>query len=117
MNARFLAIFLILPGSMLLLTAQQAPIISAIADQTVDEDTVTPLIAFRIADPDTALTSLTLTKLSSNTNVVPLANVVLGGAGTNRSVRVGPRRNAFGDSTIVLTVSDGQRTTSSTIRE
>jgi hypothetical protein len=46
--------------------------------------------------------------------VVPLANVVLGGSGANRTVTVTPAANQSGTATITVTVSDGTLTASDT---
>jgi len=83
------------------------PTISSVGDQTIDEDTQTAQLTFNIGDVETAPTLLTVTGSSSNTTVVPNAGVVLGGSGTTRTVQVTPSPNAFGITTITLTVSDG----------
>ena len=44
---------------------------------------------------------------SSNTNLVPNANITLGGSGTNRALMITPATNQFGATLITLTVSDG----------
>jgi PKD domain/Peptidase M66 len=62
------------------------PIISVIADQTVAVSIPTSAIPFTIGDTETAATSLTLTKVSSDIALVPTANIVLGGSGANRTV-------------------------------
>ena len=91
-----------------------APTIANIADRTINEDTNTGAVAFTIGDVETAATSLTLTRASSNTTLVPLANIVLGGSGANRTVTVTPAVNQSGTATITVSVSDGTRTTSDT---
>ncbi len=84
-----------------------APTISTVVDQTCNEDTTTSAIAFTIGDAETATSSLTLAKTSSNTVLVPSANIVFGGSGTNRTVTITPAANQYGTTTITLTVSDG----------
>ena len=84
-----------------------APTIADIVDRSTNEDTSTGAIAFTIGDAETAVGSLTVTRASSNTAVVPLANVVLGGSGANRTVTVTPAANQSGTATITVTVSDG----------
>ena len=85
-----------------------APTISAVADVTINEDTSTGPLAFVLSDPDTTLTSLTVTASSNNQALIPNANIVLGGSGANRTVMVTPVANANGGpATITLTVSDG----------
>src|SRR5690606_13523080 len=48
----------------------------------------------------------------SNTALVPVANVVFGGAGANRTVTITPASGATGTATITITVSDGELTSS-----
>ncbi len=83
------------------------PTIGHIVDQTIDANTATEAIPFTIGDSETAATELTVTKNSSNPTLVPLANIVLGGTGANRSVIITPAIGQTGTSTITLTVSDG----------
>lgn len=87
-----------------------APTISAIADRTVNEDVSTGVIAFTVGDSQTATGSLTVFGSSSNTALVPNANVVFGGSGANRTVTVTPAANQHGTTTITVTVSDGSLT-------
>lgn len=90
------------------------PTITDVADQSLNEDTATSAIAFTIGDIETAATTLAVTRTSSNTSLVPLANVVLGGSGANRTVTITPAANQFGTSIITLTVSDGTTTATDT---
>ncbi|MEZ5416370.1 MAG: fibronectin type III domain-containing protein [Vicinamibacterales bacterium] len=92
------------------------PTISAIADRTISEDTVTPAIAFTVNDAETAPGSLTVTASSSNTTLVPntLGALALGGSGGSRTLTVTPTANRAGVSTISVTVSDGAQTATET---
>ncbi len=67
-------------------------------------------IHFILNDTDTPITGLTVTLTSSNTVVVPLANLQLSGSGASRNLKIVPA--TVGLSTITLTVSDGINTTS-----
>ena len=82
------------------------PTISDIANLTVDEDVSTGDIAFTVGDAETPAANLTLAKSSSNATLVPVANIVFGGSGANRTVRVTPAANQSGTATIRVTVSD-----------
>jgi hypothetical protein len=62
---------------------------------------------------ETSTNSLSLSKTSSNSTLIPIGNIVFGGSGANRTVRVTPAANKFGLSTITVTVSDGNKTRSS----
>lgn len=83
------------------------PAIAAISDQSVDEDNATSAIPFIISDSETATSTLTLAKTSSNLSLIPVTNVVFGGSGSNRTVTVTPAANQFGSALITISVSDG----------
>ncbi|CAN5545586.1 hypothetical protein BH11PLA2_BH11PLA2_25290 [soil metagenome] len=82
------------------------PTITAIANQTTSGAAVGPL-AFTIGDAQTAAASLTLTKVSTNTTLIPLNNIVFGGSGAARTVTVTTASWQFGTSTITVIVTDG----------
>ena len=87
------------------------PTISAIGNQTTNEDTSTGAIPFTVGDNETLAASLTLSGSSSNPTLVPNANIAFGGSGANRTVTVTPAANQNGTATITITVSDGVLTT------
>ena len=93
--------------------ANDAPTIGVIANQTIAEDTAVGPLAFTIGDPD-GLAGLSVTASSSDTTLVPNANLLLGGGGSDRSITVTPALNQSGSTTITLTVSDGTATAEST---
>ena len=88
-----------------------APTISGIADSTTDEDTPTQPIPFTIGDAETPPAQLTLSATSSNPALVPVAGIVFGGSGANRTVTVTPAPDASGVARIVITVTDGDGAT------
>jgi hypothetical protein len=88
-------------------TTNTAPTIGAIANRSLVAGVGSGPIPFTIGDSQTAATALTLTRSSSNTALIPLANVVLGGLGANRTVTVRSSGTATGTSTITISVSDG----------
>ncbi len=90
------------------------PVISNIGNQTVFEDTATAVIGFTVGDVETPAANLTLSASSSNPTLVPVANVLLGGSGTNRALMVVPATNQNGTAIINLTVNDGTGGTAST---
>jgi hypothetical protein len=90
------------------------PTISSMSNVSIDEDTITPALAFAIDDPDTDVASLTMTATSSNPALVPVNQIVFGGTGASRTATVTPLPDANGTSTITLTVSDGTLTASTT---
>ncbi|MEO6182010.1 MAG: reprolysin-like metallopeptidase, partial [Verrucomicrobiota bacterium] len=83
------------------------PLITSITDQNTDEDVSLTGIAFTISDAETAGDSLVLTKFSSNPGLVPNANLVFSGTGTNRFLSITPLPNQSGSTTIAIVVSDG----------
>jgi MYXO-CTERM domain-containing protein len=97
-----------------LAAVDDAPTITAISDQSIDEDDTTGPLAFTIADPDNTLSGLTITATSSNQGLVPNANVVLGGSGASRTVTVTPASNQSGTTTITVSANDDNSTTTRT---
>ena len=90
-----------------------APTVSHVASQTIDEDKSTNVINFTIRDVDNLAGSLVVTATSSNLDLVPLSNIVLGGSGSNRTIKVTPLPNQFGATTITLTATDPSGASSS----
>jgi hypothetical protein len=79
------------------------------------DQTSTGPLAFTVNDVETPAGALTVTATSSNTALVPNANIVLGGTGANRTVTATPVAGQSGSATITVTVTDagGRATTSS----
>ncbi|ATB46231.1 NHL repeat containing protein [Corallococcus macrosporus DSM 14697] len=93
-----------------------APTLSAVANQSISEDSSTGGLAFTLSDVETDPDGLVVTATSSNTALVPNApeNLLFGGSSTSRTLTVVPAANASGSTTITLLVNDGADTTSST---
>ena len=90
------------------------PTISDLADQTISEDGSTGALAFTVGDAETPAGSLTVTGSSSDTTLVPNANITFGGSGTDRTVTVVSAADLSGSPTITITVSDGSLDASDT---
>lgn len=92
------------------------PTLSSVANQSITAGSSTGDLAFTVGDLETAADSLTVTATSSNTDLVPNApsNLVLGGSGASRTLKVVPAASASGSTTITLSVSDGAATTTTT---
>ena len=88
------------------------PTISDVSDQSTAEDVATSAIAVTVGDAEDA-GSLLMTGSSSDTTLVPNANIVFGGSGTNRTVTVTPAADQSGTATITLTVTDAAGATAS----
>ena len=95
-------------------SVNDAPMISNVSNQTINEDGTTGSLAFVVGDTESSPLSLTVTRSSSNTTLFPLASVVLGGTGAARTVTATPVANLSGTTTITLIVSDGSLTATET---
>jgi phosphatidylethanolamine-binding protein (PEBP) family uncharacterized protein len=85
-----------------------APTISAIGNQGVEEDTTGPAVGFTVNDIDNAAAGLTVSYTSSNTGLIhQTSGITFGGAGTDRTFVIHPTAGQSGTSNIVFTVSDG----------
>lgn len=93
-------------------SVNDAPTVSIAGGLTTAEDTMSVTQAVTVGDIETAAGTLTLTATSSNTALIPVANVIFGGSGSNRTVRVSPGTNQFGVTTVMINVSDGTNVTS-----
>jgi hypothetical protein len=89
------------------------PTISGIADQDAYVGQSTSAISFTINDPDSGPNGLILSAVSSDTTIVPNANIVFGGSGQNRTLTVTPAAAQTGSTEITITVSDGSLTAQS----
>ncbi len=90
-----------------------APKVSAVADQTIPEDSGV-VVGLSVSDAESSPASLVVTGSSSDTGLVPNDSLVPGGSGSNRTLQVTPAANQFGTATITLSVSDGSATTTTT---
>ncbi|HMP72006.1 MAG TPA: tandem-95 repeat protein [Kiritimatiellia bacterium] len=73
---------------------------------TMAEDT-TNVYNFVLQDVDTPLSSLVLTRSSSNPSLIDTNGMIFGGSGSNRTLTLIPRRDQNGSAVITMTVSDG----------
>ncbi len=89
-----------------------SPTITAIANQAINANSSTAALAFTIGDVETPVGNLTLSASSSDTTLVPTANIVFGGTGASRTVTVTPAADRAGSATITVTVSDGTNSAS-----
>lgn len=91
--------------------AQSNPVISAIADITINENTIGNR-SFTVSDPDTPAASLVVSGTSGNTNLIDTPQLNFSGTGTNRNLQMSPKPQQFGSAVITVTVSDGALTAS-----
>lgn len=100
-------------GTVKITALNETPTLTEIADQTIDEDQSTAELSFTVDDGETTAAELIVTGTSSNTTLIPDANILLGGSGANRTVTVTPVSNQSGTATITLVVDDGTTTSES----
>jgi hypothetical protein len=79
------------------------PSIEDIANQSTNEDTVKN-VTFNIGD-DTGSLIATVVATSSNTTLVPNANLAITGSGGSRNLQITPAANQSGTTTITVTVT------------
>jgi gliding motility-associated-like protein len=96
--------------------ANDLPTITSILPLSIAEDAPggTGPLAFTVGDVETAVGSLTLTRVSDNLALVPNANVVFGGSLASRTVTVTPLANQTGVANITITVNDANGGSTST---
>lgn len=84
------------------------PMISPIANQYIPMNSSTDTLRFNVSDDVTNVNDLVLGFRSNNTQVVPNDddNVILGGSGADRTVKVIPLPNRAGTATIIIKVTD-----------
>ena len=92
---------------LLTVSAVDAPVISAIADQVTAQDTPLGPVAFTITDTVTPASELMVSASSSNQTVLPDGGIELAGAAEDRSITMTPAPGVWGQSTVTLTVEDG----------
>ena len=86
------------------------PTISEIPDQTIYENGVAGPIDFTIYDPETPADDLLLWGESSDTDLLPVSRIVLGGAGMTRTLTLTPTADMTGTCMVTITVDDGTDT-------
>ncbi len=104
------------PFTISVMNVDESPTISGFAPQSIQEDTPTGNLFVTIGDPETPAENLILSVSSSNTVLVPNANIVISGTGANRSLVLTPVANHSGSATITVTVSDGVLSSEQTIQ-
>src|SRR5207237_8262231 len=76
--------------------------------------TATAAMWVGIWDAETAAGSLSVNATSSNTALLPNANIVFGGSGADRTFTLTPATGQTGTSNVTITVTDAQGATAST---
>jgi alpha-tubulin suppressor-like RCC1 family protein/PKD repeat protein len=84
----------------------EPPMIDVIPNQTIQEDTILENLTFRIEDNQSLASELNVFVESTDDRLVPPQNMILGGTGAMRTLRIVPVRNRSGVVLILITVSD-----------
>lgn len=84
-----------------------APTISAPAEQVMQEDIALQGVFIEVADVDSELSELSITATSSNLTLIKSENVSVVADGGGFSMSIVPETDASGDATITLTLTDG----------
>jgi mono/diheme cytochrome c family protein len=111
-DVRFYSRVLTGPEVATLVPPNTAPTISTVPDQAIARNTSAGPLSFSIGDAETTPAALFVSGSSSNPALVPNSNVVVSGAGANRTVTVTPLAGQTGVTTVTLNVADGQLTNS-----
>jgi VCBS repeat-containing protein len=69
-------------------------------------------VTLKLSDVDSNVSSLTLSRSSSNTRLVPNSNVSFSGSGDTRTATITTRSGRTGSSTVTITASDSQASSS-----
>jgi outer membrane protein assembly factor BamB len=89
------------------------PVITAISNQTINQNTTLGPLAFTVSDAETPAGNLVVSGVSSNTTLVPNAALVFSGTSSNRFLTITPANNQSGTTLITLTVFDAAGATNS----
>jgi hypothetical protein len=91
------------------------PTLAEIPPIAFDEDQSSGSVPLLLGDSDTDVAALSVRVTAANESLLPPGGIVLGGSGANRTLVLTPGPDAFGQTTIVVTVSDGIAETSRTV--
>lgn len=97
-----------------LFTAWGVPDTVPIADQVALMGVVVGPLGFTIQDTEIPASSLVVTATSSNTTLLPDANITLGGTGASRTITLTPAAGQWGLTQVTVVISDGVYSVSDT---
>jgi len=90
-------------------SGNQPPKVSFIGPQVIEAGKSSPSISFTVEDSQTQSSKLSVIASSSNTALVPDANIKISGGGSRRSLVITPAAGQSGTTDIKITVSDGDQ--------
>ena len=88
-------------------TPNTLPTLTAIADQTLSEGGSVNNLAVTVGDLETPAAQLLLTAATSNSDLLPLTGIGIGGTDATRTVSITPEKGKSGTATVTLSVTDG----------
>lgn len=92
-----------------------APTVSALGSRTLQAGASGGPVSFTIGDVETAAAALSVSATSSNTSLLPNANLVLGGSGATRTLAFSTPPTGGGTVAITVRVSDGESAATSVL--
>ncbi|MEA2711447.1 MAG: hypothetical protein QOF78_4048, partial [Phycisphaerales bacterium] len=92
----------------LVVSTNLGPKLTSLQNLTGTLNAATPATWFGVWDAETAAGSLTVTGTSSNTALLPNANISFTGSGSDRFVTLTPAAGQFGTTTVTITTTDAQ---------
>lgn len=99
--------------SLTLTAVNDAPVITGLSNKTIPEDTNPFTFSFKVSDEESAASSIAVSVTSSNTALVPNTATVTNTNG-DVTVSMSPAAEQVGTTTISVTASDGEKSTTST---
>lgn len=84
--------------------------ISPIPNQSINEDTATPVVAFSVTRSGSTLGPVRVTATSSNPALIPTGNIRFTGSGANWTIKAAPVANRSGTATLRVQADDGMGT-------
>ena len=90
------------------------PTLSSFSKLVLARNASTREVKFTVGDPDTSLSSLKVTRSSSNTKLLPTSNLTFSGTGKTRTLKIKPASNQVGSAKVTVKVTDGRFTTEKT---
>ena len=93
-------------------SSNSAPTISAVKNVWIPWNTSTAEIPFQVGDAQTPAAELSVSAFALNSTLIPASRITLGGTGANRTIQVRPTLGEYGDTQVLVGVTDAAGVTS-----
>jgi hypothetical protein len=93
-------------GRLAIIVDTTAPATTDIAVQNPAQSGATSVLTFAVGDAWTDASNLVVSADSSNPKLIPNTSILVGGSGSNRTVRLTPAPSEFGSAFITISVTD-----------